>query len=269
MRSSIASLFGALPLLYFPSINAQEEWVERGFTVTGFVDTAACYTALSDASSIEPSPVLTRDEYAFFLQGMDFRGVLANLDTFESLPLGLQSNFNVLACLCTTPDCCEGDNAVIETEGTFPGDAVPSPDQMAYLFAVCLFTTNAIDHVVFSLAPSSTPSVTPSDSPTPAPTLSEVVTLVVTATYDIVVDGGDDPDIVTPQDELIAAMDRLAPQVLLGAGRRKLLRSGRRLEAIQLPTSIDETIAIGKSNEGTQVLFHGLVSKLTFHICFF
>ena len=75
--------------------------------------------------------------------------------------------------------------------------------------------------------------------------------------------GGDNPDIVTPQAELIAAMDSLAPQVLLDVRIRKLLRSGRRLESIQLSTSIDEINEVGKSEKGIETLVHALVWNLT------
>jgi hypothetical protein len=279
---------------------------ERSLLVDGFVDTDACYAALEEAATSDTDPDtadrgLTRDEYAFFVQGLGPEGIFDGRDTFASLPLVIRSNFNVLACFCTQTkgardDCCEGDNAVIQTLGAFAADTpAETTAQQAYLFLVCSLTSLAIDRVLESqppsafptaapsVSPTASPTAAPSVSPTPGPTAAPsisptvsptlspgptatpsvsptasptppgVIDLVVTASYDIIVfGGGDDSDIATPETELIAAMDSLAPEVLLGAAgdrnrNRKLLRSGRRLQAIQLPTSIDARIAIGKS----------------------
>lgn len=256
--------------------------------ITGFVDTDTCYAAIEAADSIGLDRVLTQDEYVLFVQDLDPTGILAGINDFASMPLAIRDNFFRLACLiCRTQtqptDCsCEGSNAVIQTEGAFAGER-PIGTQVAYLFGVCSLTSQAIDRVLTSPSPSAAPSVPPSVSSAPSVTPSATpsvstpmpsqgaIELVVTANYDIVVFGrGDDPDILTPQDELILAMNSLASDVLVDAGVRKLLRTrGRRLESIQIPTIIDGTSPIGKSNyEGIEALFHSLVCvwKLTHYI---
>lgn len=183
--------------------------------------------------------------------------------------------------------CCEGDNARIETGGAFALDEPPTPEQITYLFLVCYLTTEAIDRVLSSPRPSRSPSLPPSLSPAPVTptTPAPFVTLSPTrnptpsptpppttpnptpspsdngvrrfyeakVTYDIAILGGANPNLATPSAELIAAMDSLAPQVLSSTTNRKLLRSvaGRRLQTVQLSTSVDldNAISIGKSNQ--------------------
>eukprot|EP00529_Nitzschia_sp_RCC80_P018303 CAMPEP_0113519280 /NCGR_PEP_ID=MMETSP0014_2-20120614/43434_1 /TAXON_ID=2857 /ORGANISM="Nitzschia sp." /LENGTH=859 /DNA_ID=CAMNT_0000416985 /DNA_START=238 /DNA_END=2816 /DNA_ORIENTATION=- /assembly_acc=CAM_ASM_000159 len=103
-----------------------------------------------------------------------------DVNTFQQLPLMLQSNFFTLACFCTSgPDCCQGDNAHISADGTAPG-TTPTPEELSYLNLVCSFTSNAVDRVVEASAvptpvPTSAPTEAtspPTSDPTPAPTSS-------------------------------------------------------------------------------------------------
>mmetsp|Transcript_18844 Transcript_18844/g.45534 ORF Transcript_18844/g.45534 Transcript_18844/m.45534 type:complete len:858 (-) Transcript_18844:141-2714(-) len=101
-----------------------------------------------------------------------------DVNTFQQLPLMLQSNFFTLACFCTSgPDCCQGDNAHISADGTAPG-TTPTPEESSYLNLVCSFTSNAVDRVVeASAVPTPVPTSAPTEAtspptpdPTPAPT---------------------------------------------------------------------------------------------------
>lgn len=217
-------------------------------SVTGFVDPAVCYPALSN-SDTDGDRLISAEEYVSFAQSMGPAGLLGDDDNapiaFEDLPTVLQSNFFDLACLCESDandnSCCEGENAVITADGSFP-DEVPTEDQESYLFIVCSFTTNALDKVLFSDPPTSVPSVKPTlvptatlseeptlnpttlsptvipGSPTSTPTLVPTtmpmpVEVPIEVMYRIGVQVGGESDIYL--EELVIAMDAITPEVLV------------------------------------------------------
>ena len=227
-----------------------------GLVVNGFVDVQACYAALQAADTNTSDRFINADEYVTFVQQLGPSGFLASDRVFSDLPLILRANFNVLACLCETNGdnaCCTGSNARIDTAGAFAGET-PTPEEQSYLFLVCSLTTSAINQVLQSKPPTSVPtqSAGPSMAPTAAisltptyqgetraPTPVPVVDLTVNTTYQI----GLKQDLKTPTNDLVSAMNILAPKVLSGEARRRL--RGALLESVLLPTSIDSVATIG------------------------
>ena len=96
--------------------------------------------------------------------------------------------------------------------------------------------------------PTATPSMAPTETPTKAgPTSTPIpVQVPVDVTYEIGVRQGGEPEVYL--EELVAAMDSLAPTVLsdvLEGLRRRLLRGGRRLQSLTFPTSAQIVKEIG------------------------
>ena len=149
-------------------------------TVSGFVDTSKCYNGLSLADGNGDNKI-EQNEYAAFVQYVSPIGLLDNVTTFAQLPLVLQANFFVLACLCHSrgegEGCCVGNNATIPISGAHPWDK-PTDKQISFLYLVCWLTNQSIDKVLKSIAPtvmpSSSPTVISSNHPpvrkTPSPT---------------------------------------------------------------------------------------------------
>ena len=222
----------------------------------GFVDTGTCYADLEQADS-DGDRRISPSEYVDFIflteSSLDF-------ETFEQLPLEIQSRFNFLACLCedfpgaTDNSCCQGVNAGLETAGAFSGET-PTPDQEVYLYTVCVFTQTGINRVLNSDPPSNSPSSEPSQSPStpPTPSPTEPTRLDATVSYLIGVRG------VTTQeadytDILKGAMNSLAPQVLAEVRRRHLTELSmsegqhlrRNLRTVTDPTAIAKMTTVGE-----------------------
>jgi len=141
-----------------------------------------CYDALYLADQNQDDKV-DGDEFVTFAQIMGPLGFLPNSDTYEELPLILQSNFIILACLCLQipnfdggmgidPKCCAVDPH-IDISGTHPGE-IPNAQQSQYLYQVCFLTETSIDRLLLSAAPTPEPSKQPSvvvttDTPTNVP----------------------------------------------------------------------------------------------------
>jgi cell division septation protein DedD len=276
-------------------------------SVGGFVDVEACYDALQTADDNPRDGRVGADEYVTFVQELGPPGVFDDIESYQELPLRIQTTFILLACLCESAgegqDCCIGENAHINTSGSGP-DEIPTPEEQSYLYRVCFLTDSAIEDVLSSERPSSIPSesptMIPSESPTDKPTLSPVtgptpmptesptkgptpaptpgpptvsptpkpttsepsdaptfegqtmppteaegLDLEISISYDIAIVNGNANNLQTPSDELIAAMNDLAPRIL-DASRRLLLR-GRKLAAVDIgATSIDSLETIGK-----------------------
>jgi hypothetical protein len=87
------------------------------------------------------------------------------------------------------------------------------------------------------------PTVSPSPTETPRPTSNPEPIPAVTIDYRVGVDGGDFGE--EYNDELIGAMDALAPEILAVGGRRLYIRTSRRLQSVVLPTLIDEFLQDG------------------------
>lgn len=143
--------------------------------VIGFADPEVCYPAMEEADANQDG-IVDAQEYVTFCKLMGPTGFLEGIDTFEELPLRLQSNFFLLACLCQSDpsddSCCVGTEGVgIRTDGANEGD-VPTPGEESYLFIVCSLTASAIDRVIKSAAPTQSP-VTSSPSAMPSETASE------------------------------------------------------------------------------------------------
>jgi hypothetical protein len=282
--------------------------------VGGFVDVDFCYSALADADSNGDGSI-KGDEYVAFLQQLGPDMFLDDVTSVVDLPIILNANFNVLACLCTrdSPEgddtCCVGANAGLDTAGADPSQ-MPTESQQSYLFWVCSLTNIAIDRVLQSspptaapsdapsvspssspsLAPSAIPSDTPSFSPTVSPsrapseegdtfaptkadtfaptkapvatdppTATPVADIVVQVVYTIAVRDGKrlGLDSSTYQDDLVASMNSLAPEVLSGLDTRRtrlLLRgnsnlNNRRrlqLQSVRFPTLVDSFTEVGR-----------------------
>ncbi|KAL3930001.1 MAG: hypothetical protein SGARI_004609, partial [Bacillariaceae sp.] len=205
----------------------------------------------SVAENPEGDRRMDAEDYVTFVQLYGPDGFLEDIDAFADLPLILQSNFNILACLCqqnSADECCVGDNAGIETDGAFDGET-PTGAEASYLYLVCSLTQVTIDRVLQSSAPSASPTSTPypseapTDTPaptiTPSPTMDLTTEIEVLVPYEIGVKAGNSSDDCV--DGLIGAMDSLAPQVLAEV-RRRLLKDRklrRRLRSVQLGTSIE------------------------------
>jgi hypothetical protein len=237
-------------------------------SVDGFVDTEACYSAMeSSISDKDGDRKMNQEDYVNFVKAYGPKGFLKGITTFEELPLILQSTFYYIACLCKTDSndesCCVGSNAGIDTSGSFSGEK-PTVSEQSYLFLVCSQTSTSIDRVIQSTAPSDAPIATPivSSVPTVLPT-PDVSTPTVIGTLSPTRDPGNG---TTTQEDvlvtygigikgeaifedysggLISAMDSLAPEILQEV-RRRQLRVGRRLQSVQLPTSITNHTVVGK-----------------------
>jgi hypothetical protein len=138
-------------------------------------DIAFCYDALYLADQNKDSKV-NGNEFVTFVQIMGPPGFLPDADTFNDLPLIMQSNFIILACLClqlpgANPQCCTQDPHIDNT-GTWPGQ-VPTPQQQQYLYQVCFLTETSIDRVIASQTPTVAPE-SPTDPPVPEPTEAPV-----------------------------------------------------------------------------------------------
>ena len=204
----------------------------QSLVIDGFVDTESCYDALESAIVVSRSGGLigadvrkmNQAAYAAFIKSYGPEGFLEDVTSFNALPLILKSNFNILACLCQSDpnddSCCVGDKAGIDTDGSFDGED-PTPTQQSYLFLVCSLTSITIERVMESSPPSAAPSISP--VPTEAPTITASPTVsptpgptqppaTVNITYAVGVSGNATID--DYENELISAMDSLAPEVL-------------------------------------------------------
>ncbi len=124
-----------------------------------------CYDALYLADANQDGEV-SAGEFVTFAQIMGPGGFLPNVETYQQLPLILQSNFIILACLCLQipnpdgsgidPQCC-AVNPHIDITGTEPG-AVPTSRQSQYLYQVCFLTETSIDRLLLSAAPTPDPN---------------------------------------------------------------------------------------------------------------
>jgi hypothetical protein len=129
-----------------------------------------CYDALYLADQNQDNKV-DADEFVAFAQIMGPPGFLPNSNTYRQLPLILQSNFIILACLCLQipnfgggtgidRQCCAIDPH-IDISGTQPGQ-IPTSKQSQYLYQVCFLTETSIDRLLLS----ATPTLKPSEPPT-------------------------------------------------------------------------------------------------------
>jgi hypothetical protein len=229
--------------------------------VDGFVNTEECYSAIdASVANKEGDQRMDSESYVDFVKLYGPDGFLEDVTEFADLPLILKSNFNILACLCQqddSDDCCVGSKAGIETGGAVSGQ-IPTESEQSYLFLVCSLTSVTIDRVLQSSAPSASPTISPipTNSPTTSPAPSSITpvptqsptedgTIVeeVLVTYEIGVTANSTSE--ECYDELVSAMNSLAPQVLAEVERRNL-RLSRRLRSVLLNTSIVDVQDIGK-----------------------
>ena len=214
-----------------------------GLSIGEFVDSESCYSAIAESVDGEEGKRMNAEAYVDFVKAYGPENFLEDTFTFEELPLILESIFNLLACLCSEEEgegqseCCVGDKAGIETNGAISED--PSDEQKSYLFKVCAQTSNGIDRVIQSVYPSEAPT-TVND-----PTIEKEVVV----TYKIGVEK-DDSAFEDYDEELISAMDSMAP-TLLPEARKRQLRVERNLQSIFLPTTIKDHTMIGKLNAST------------------
>jgi hypothetical protein len=260
----------ALVLLYVGQFVSETDGLLEGFAndflrrtelvVEGFVDTESCYSAIElSVAHKEEDRRMDAESYVNFVQLFGPEGFLDDIEDFADLPLILQSNFNILACLCqenSEDECCVGSRAGIETDGSFE-DETPTQSEQSYLFLVCSLTSVTIDRVLQSSAPTSAPTITP--EPTFGPTITpfptaltlgptlppvEITDIEVLVTYEIGVRSGNSS--LDCLDGLVGAMNSLAPQVLAEVERRLLRTAHRRLRSVQLDTSIQSFEDIGE-----------------------
>ncbi len=215
-----------------------------------FVDTEACYSAIEESVvDKDGDQRMDPESYVGFVKAYGPDDFLEDISRFEELPLILINNFYLLACMCgTKPDdeCCVGSKAGIETDGALSG-VTPTDHEMSYLFLVCAQTNTAIERVIDSLSPSAAPAPDPADDSS-----SEIqVNYTIGVENEISV-------FEDYEEELISAMDSMAP-TLLSEVRKRQLRVGRNLQSIFLPTSITYHTMIGKLN--------AFKFSCTFHIC--
>jgi len=165
LKCSIASL--CILLSVMSEVNAQGPAALAAISVGGFVDTQQCNEDLIESDSNDDGEI-SPDEYVGFVQKLGPPGFLEGAKDYGDLPLPFQATFVYLACLCETDMCCEGSNAHITLEGLYPDD-VPSSEETAYLFTVCLLTDNTITRVLSSMSPTVSPTFLPTvDSSAPS-----------------------------------------------------------------------------------------------------
>lgn len=164
----------------FHDIVSKQEPGER--MLQNSLELAFCYDALYLADANNDNMV-DRDEFVTFAQIMGPPGFLPNSESYGDLPLILQSNFIILACLClqlptfdggsqVNPQCCAVDPH-IDVTGSQPGE-IPTPQQSQYLYQVCFLTETSIERLLLSETPTIEPSKPPivvTDRPTRNPTL--------------------------------------------------------------------------------------------------
>jgi hypothetical protein len=234
-------------------------------TVEGFVDQQACYDALI-AADADLNRKITANEYVTFIQLTGPEGFLPNVTEFGDLPFIIKATFNALACLCSSAggdsQCCVGENAHISNAGAAPGE-IPTEEQAAYLFTVCLASERAIEEVLTTQSPSFMPSSSPtSQEPTMAPSASPSIAspepslqptttqaptapkLPVEVFYVVQVPNGKDMPLSKSEiTDLSEAMDILAPVVANEVFNNRRIMLRRKLEvSVELPTSIVGTI---------------------------
>ena len=203
-------------------------------SVGDFVDTESCYSAIEESVDSDGDRRMDPEAYVDFVKAYGPDNILDDNITFEELPLLLVNNFYLLACLCKTEDeddCCVGPKAGIDSNGAFSGDS-PTEAEKVYLFLVCSQTNTAIDRLIQSLSPTEVP----------IPTIQKDVVV----NYTIGVETNDST-FEDYEEELISAMDSMAP-TLLAEVRQRQLRAGRNLQSVFLPTTIIDHTMIGKSN---------------------
>lgn len=131
------------------------------------------------------------------------------------------------------------------------------------------FPTLAISSLPTAL-PTLTASASPSEplDPTTSPSPTEAPVPAVTLAVDYRVGVSDGVFGAEYSDELIGAMDALAPEVLSLGGRRLHLRS-RRLQSVVLPTSIDSFSEDGTYNLNARVSLGSIATFPDDNVCFF
>lgn len=231
---------------------------QDNFSIGDFIDTAACYSAIEGSvANKDGDKSMDPESYVNFVDLYGPDDLLDPSLTFEELPLILINNFYFLACLCESesdPECCVGSNAGLETNGALPGDS-PTDEEKAYLFVVCAQTNTAIERVIQSAPPSVAPVTGPPVNP-----FEELVVV----NYSIGVKN-EATVFEDYEDELISAMDSMAP-TLLSDMRRRQLRAGRRLQTVSLPTAITDNEVIGKWNalKFSKALYANFTMRLWF-----
>lgn len=224
------------------TINGESQLViarRASLSVGDFIDAEACYSAIEGSVvNRDRDRKLDPEAYVDFVKAYGADELLEDTVTFETLPLLLINNFYLLACQCeetvATEECCVGQKAGIETNGAFSGES-PTDDEKSYLFLVCSQTSRAIDRLIQSMSPSGVPIMSP------APIDDPIIEQEVVVDYMIGVKKKTS-SFEDYNEELISAMDSMAPTLLFET-RRRQLRSGRNLQSVFLPTSIiDHTV---------------------------
>mmetsp|Transcript_23963 Transcript_23963/g.56591 ORF Transcript_23963/g.56591 Transcript_23963/m.56591 type:complete len:926 (+) Transcript_23963:271-3048(+) len=203
-------------------------------SIGDFVDTEACYSAIEQSVvDRDGDQKMDPEAYIDFIRAYGPDDLLEDDVTFEKLPLLLINNFYVLACQCEEPEageeCCVGTKAGIAINGAF-SDQSPTDEEQSNLFLVCSLTTIAIDRIIKSMPPSGVPIGSPS------PTNDSIIEVEVVVNYMIGVENKASL-FEDYNEQLISAMDSMAPTLLLET-RRRQLRAGRNLQSVFLPTSI-------------------------------
>mmetsp|Transcript_23767 Transcript_23767/g.65923 ORF Transcript_23767/g.65923 Transcript_23767/m.65923 type:complete len:951 (+) Transcript_23767:245-3097(+) len=251
MRGSTITLLGG----FLSVANAEPNiFNTASLSIGTFIDWEVCYSAIDESiSDNDGNQKMNQEEYVDFLKAYGPDEFLEEVTSFEELPLIFTTNFYFLACLCD-PDVgdecvesCVGSNAGLETNGVQPGDN-PSEAEQSYLFLVCSQTKTSIDRFIQSISPTITPvPFTPPPTqtdveslpPSNAPVDDDTIQQEAIVSYQVGVNG-DDTSFDDYDEQLIGAMDSLAPTVLQEMGRRQL-RMARELQidpTIFLPTSI-------------------------------
>jgi len=259
-------------------------------SIGSFVDSERCYSAIEGSVSEKGrGRKMDHEDYVDFVKAYGPDDFLEDTTAFQDLPLILTTNFYLLACLCDPHvekgcvESCMGPDTGIETNGVRSGDNL-SDAEKSYLFLVCSQTRTAIDRVIQSRSPTVTPVITSEPSASPSPTApidagsspptrapvevesspptrapaddnDNTIKEEALVVYSIGVKGNA-TTIEDYNEELIGAMDSLAPTVLQEM-RRRQLRAGRTLQTdptVFLPTSIVDHTMIGKLSLSTLCL---------------
>lgn len=166
-----------------------------GLTIGGASSTDKCYDALQESAGDDN--LVDKEEYTTFVNIMsdyaftypqynEESGAWENLPVseFSQLPIGLQMNFNKLACGGPFISCSE---AYLYTDGSGNGES-PNDQEIVYLYDVCSGTEEATDVALAEQNATGAPTAKPTEGEV-VPSASPVVvtTLPMRLSYQMTV----------------------------------------------------------------------------------
>lgn len=131
---------------------------------------------VNGAEYVEFCRLRLEDRLSIYPDGHVYDISSAPIQSFVSLPPSLQSNFYLLACLCSRYNfddifadkskCCVGDNAHLSVVPSIDSE-VMNAEELEYSSRVCAFTNRVVDQVILTL--DKLPTAEPTNKPTSLP----------------------------------------------------------------------------------------------------